>query len=67
MKKAAILSWIVEGIGLVAFFVAFGLLVDGLQEGNSLETALSAAVMALLLGIGIYTWWKERQRRGAKV
>ncbi|MCR4437824.1 MAG: hypothetical protein QHJ34_02115 [bacterium] len=66
MKKAAILSWIVEGVGLIAFFVAFGLLVDGLQEGNPLEAALSAAVMALLLGTGIYTWWKERRRRGAK-
>ncbi|MGQ9559452.1 MAG: hypothetical protein ACUVTG_06450 [Candidatus Oleimicrobiaceae bacterium] len=63
MNKAAVVSWIVEGIGLIAFFVAFGLLVDGLQEGNSLEAVLSALVMAVLLGIGILTWWKERQRR----
>lgn len=63
MNKAAVVSWIVEGIGLIAFFVAFGLLVDGLQEGNSLESGLSALVMGVLLGIGILTWWKERRRR----
>ncbi len=63
MNKAAVVSWIVEGIGLIAFFVAFGLLVDGVQEGNSLEAVLSALVMAVLLGIGIFTWWKERRRR----
>ncbi len=65
VKTSAVVSWIVEGLGLVAFFVAFGLLVDGLQEGNRLETALSALVMAVLLGIGLFTWWRERKRRAA--
>ena len=63
MNRAAVVSWVVEGLGLIAFFVAFGLLVDGLQEANSTEAVLSGMVMAVLLGIGIFTWWKERRRR----
>lgn len=63
MKKSAVLSWIVEGLGLIAFFVAFGLLIDGLQEGNRTEATLAGLVMAALLGIGLRAWWRERQRR----
>ncbi|MDZ7385781.1 MAG: hypothetical protein ONB07_06620 [candidate division KSB1 bacterium] len=66
MKKSAYVSWIVEGLGLLAFFVAFGFLIDGLQEGNRPEWVLAALVMGVLLGIGLVTWWRERRRRGAQ-